>query len=201
LYKQYIVMSRQVFNPAPDWLEAQLTESLPDMHTDEQRMRWLIALARKNIERQTGGPFAAAIFDMNSGKLISAAVNRVEPLNASIAHAEMLAITGAQQVLGSFDLGADGLPSCELVTSSEPCAMCFGALPWSGIRRLVCGARAEDAERIGFDEGPKHPDWIGELERRSIAVQRDVCREQAVAVLNDYVASACTIYNGGKGAE
>jgi hypothetical protein len=33
--------------------------------------------------------------------------------------------------------------------------MCFGAIPWSGRRRLVSGARSSDAEDIGFDEGPK----------------------------------------------
>ena len=41
----------------------------------------------------------------------------------------------------------------EMVASTQPCAMCLGATPWSGIRRLVCGARDEDAEEIGFDEG------------------------------------------------
>jgi hypothetical protein len=34
----------------------------------------------------------------------------------------------------------------------------FGAVPWSGVRRLACGARDEDASDIGFDEGPKMAD-------------------------------------------
>jgi tRNA(Arg) A34 adenosine deaminase TadA len=48
-----------------------------------------------------------------------------------------------------------------MVVSTEPCALCLGAIPWSGIRRLVCGARDEDARSIGFDEGEKVPYWIG----------------------------------------
>ncbi|HCS12210.1 MAG TPA: tRNA-specific adenosine deaminase, partial [Zetaproteobacteria bacterium] len=85
---------------------------------------------------------------------------------------------------------------CELVTSCEPCAMCFGAIPWSGIRRVVCGATAADAQRIGFDEGPRHPDWVAELEKRGIHVQTGVCRDAAARVLNDYQSAQGVIYNG-----
>jgi len=159
-------------------------------------MRLVIEFAGLNVQQGTGGPFGAAIFDMDDGRLIAAGVNRVVPLNSSAAHAEMLAIAGAQQKLGSFDLGASGLPYCEMVSSCEPCAMCFGALPWSGIRQLVCGAKAEDALRIGFDEGPRHPDWIGELEARGIRVLTGVCRNKAAAVLAGYRAGGGLIYNG-----
>jgi len=189
-----------MLNDAPDWLNTHLAATLPDMHTNEQRMRWVIDLARENIAQQTGGPFAAAVFDINSGKLIAASVNRVESLQCSLAHAEMMALAAAERHVGHFDLSATDLDAngmaCELVTSSEPCAMCFGALPWSGIRRLVCAARAVDAEKIGFDEGPKHPNWQRELERRGIAVQRDVSRDEAVAILIAYHASGGMIYNG-----
>jgi len=33
--------------------------------------------------------------------------------------------------------------------------MCFGAVPWSGVRHLVCGVRGEDAAEVGFNEEPK----------------------------------------------
>ena len=95
----------------------------------------------------------------------------------------------AQKSLGSFDLGAPGLPACELVTSVEPCAMCAGAVLWSGVRRLVCGASSDDARAIGFDEGPKHPDWASELRRRGIEVVEGVLRAEAVAVLEQLSAS------------
>lgn len=158
-------------------------------------MALAIEFSRLNVEYGTGGPFGAAVFDTDSGRLIAAGVNRVVPLNASIAHAEMLAICGAQQMLGSFDLRAEGLPRCELVTSCEPCAMCFGAIPWSGVCRVVCGATAADAERIGFDEGPRHPDWVAELERRGIEVLTRVCHDDAARVLAGYQAGQGLIYN------
>jgi len=76
--------------------------------------------------------------------------------------------------------------------------MCFGAVPWSGVTRLVCGARDEDARSIGFDEGPKLANWVEALEQRGITVVRDVLREQAANVLREYADTGGTIYNPGQ---
>ena len=77
--------------------------------------------------------------------------------------------------------------------------MCLGAVCWSGVRQIVCGARGEDAGRIGFDEGPKPADWVSELERRGIAVTRDVMRERAAQVLRSYRDCGGPIYNARAG--
>jgi tRNA(Arg) A34 adenosine deaminase TadA len=74
--------------------------------------------------------------------------------------------------------------------------MCLGALPWAGIHSLVCGAREEDARAVGFDEGDKPADWIAGLERRGIRVTRDVRREEARQILEDYVRRGGVVYNG-----
>lgn len=156
-------------------------------------MGLVIELARTNVSRQTGGPFAAAIFDTATGEVIAPGVNLVVSSHAAVAHAEMLAIAVAGRVLESFDLG---VRATELFTSTEPCAMCLGAIPWSGVRRLVCGARDEDARQIGFDEGDKPTDWIGRLRTRGIDVIQDVSRTEATAVLEEYARAGGTIYNG-----
>ena len=58
----------------------------------------------------------------------------------------MVAIMLWATMIGHFDLGGPGRPPYELVASTEPCAMCLGAAPWSGgVRHLVCGARDEAA--------------------------------------------------------
>ena len=158
-------------------------------------MAFVIEASRINVEQQTGGPFAAAIFERDSGKLVSLGINLVETEKLSILHAEMVAFAVAQAKLGTYDLGAEGLPAHELVTSTEPCAMCFGAISWSGVRRVVTGARDPDARSIGFDEGPKMTDWQSALEQRGIEVVRDIQREQAAAVLTDYLAGGGGIYN------
>ena len=182
----------------PGWIENALADSQQVYPNVEARMRLIIKLAQLNIEHKTGGPFGAGIFESKSGRLISVGVNIVESADCSIAHAEMVAIAVAQRVIGSYDLGGRKDVVYQLVTSTEPCAMCLGAIPWSGVRSVVCGARDEDARSIGFDEGHKPPDWIKSLESRGISVVRDVLREQAKAVLLEYSKRGGLIYNAGQ---
>lgn len=179
----------------PAWLKAMLTGDL-EMRDPERRMRWVIGLSRRNVEEGTGGPFAAAVFARETGELLGAGVNRVEPLNLSPAHAEVMACALAQKRAGTFDL--NGVNSgCELVTSSQPCLMCLGAVLWSGVTRLVYGAAAADVEGIvGFDEGPLPRDWAGELGKRGITVVGEFLRAEAVEVLELYKKTAGTVYNG-----
>jgi tRNA(Arg) A34 adenosine deaminase TadA len=182
----------------PPWLQAIRERQEGVLASTDARMEFAIELARRNIEHRTGGPFGAAVFDAASGKLVSVGVNLVEASNCSLAHAEMIAIGLAQQTAGHYDLGAAGV--YELVTSVEPCAMCLGAIPWSGLRRVVCGACGEDAAAIGFDEGAKPVDWPGELRKRGIAVIRDVRRPEARAVLQQYAQTGGLLYNPGQGS-
>ncbi|MCA1688298.1 MAG: nucleoside deaminase, partial [Actinobacteria bacterium] len=126
-------------------------------------------------------------------------VNLVTSLDCSAFHAEIVAIMVAQQKVGDFDLGGPGRPPYELVASTEPCAMCLGATPWSGVKHLVCGARGEDAEEIGFDEGIKHDGWVSSLEERGITVERDVLRDEAASVLREYAEKGGEIYNSRRG--
>lgn len=123
----------------PGWIETALPDAKRVYPDIAARMDVVIELSRRNVDARTGGPFGAAIFEMHSGRLVAPGVNRVIPGNCSVAHAETLAIMTAQAILGTYDLGADGLPPMELVSSTEPCAMCLGAVVWSGVRRLVCG--------------------------------------------------------------
>jgi tRNA(Arg) A34 adenosine deaminase TadA len=181
----------------PPWIE-QFIATAPNVFPGvEERMRFVIALARENVRHGTGGPFAAAVFDGN-GQLVAPGINLVTVANCSVLHAEIVALMLAQKSLARYDLGDGGKQRFDLVATTEPCAMCFGALPWSGVQQLVCGARDEDARAIGFDEGPKLPDWVSALNSRGIAVQRDVLREEAAAVLRDYAAAGGVIYNAGR---
>ena len=143
----------------PNWVEPFLADFNADLSTTELRMRLVIELSRENFKQTTGGPFAAAVFDLDSGNLLHCGVNLVESVGCSIAHAEVVALSLAQQSLGSYDLSKNSR-RCQLLTSTEPCAMCLGAICWSGLRSVVCAARDEDARKIGFDEGDKPNDWI-----------------------------------------
>ncbi len=181
----------------PDWL-AEYAESYRPSLVVEERMRFVIGAARRNIDEGCG-PFAAAVFERETGALVSLGVNLVESRNCSILHAELVAIMLAQQHLGTYDLGGSGLPAHELASSAEPGAMCFGAIPWSGVRSLVTGAVGEEVRLIGFDEGAKPENWIEELESRGIRVRTGVEREQAKKVLRLYQQSGGRIYNSKEG--
>ena len=179
----------------PGWLPA-VVDWRRRYATDEDRMRLAVALARENVVRRTGGPFGAAVFESESGRLVAAGVNGVVRLGNSTLHAEMVAFMMAEARLGTYSLGAEGMPRHELVTSCEPCAMCLGATLWSGVRRLVCGATREDAGRLDFDEGPVFDASYEYLARRGIAIVRGVCRAEAAAVLELYRARGGEVYNG-----
>ena len=183
----------------PEWVEDLLVDPDQIYASVEERMRLVIELSRSNIRHETGGPFGAAVFDRETNKLLAPGVNLVVASGYSVAHAEMVAIMVAQQLVGDFDLGDEGQPPYELVASTEPCAMCLGAIPWSGVRYLVCGARSEDAQRIGFEEGPKPVEWVRSLEECSITVARNVCRDEAASVLRQYAEEGGVIYNSRQG--
>jgi tRNA(Arg) A34 adenosine deaminase TadA len=160
----------------------------------ESRMRRVIGWSRQNIVLG-GGPFAAAVFCRESGRCLALGVNRVVANHCSLAHAEIMALMLAQEAARHHNLSEAG--NFVLCSSSEPCAQCFGALPWSGIRALEYGASREDVEAIGFDEGPKPTDWREALQSRGIAVHGPLLRDEASAVLRDYAALGGPVYNGG----
>jgi tRNA(Arg) A34 adenosine deaminase TadA len=164
--------------------------------TDVDRMMLAIAMSRENVERETGGPFGAAIFESQSGRLVAVGMNSVVRLNNCALHGEMVAFMMAQQRVRSFTLNSPTLPEHELFTSCEPCAMCLGATLWSGVRRVVYGAAREDAARLNFVEGPVFPESYKYLEDRGIRIERGLLRSEATAVLERYREKRGTIYNG-----
>jgi tRNA(Arg) A34 adenosine deaminase TadA len=157
-------------------------------------MRLAIALARKNVETRTGGPFGAAVFERSTGKLVAGGVNLVLPMKNSMLHAEVVAIILAEHRLQSFTLGIESGTEHELVTSCEPCAMCLGAIHWSGVSSVITGATKQDAEETRFEEGPVFPESYQYLEQRGVSIAREVLREEARAVLRLYATMSGEIY-------
>jgi tRNA(Arg) A34 adenosine deaminase TadA len=179
----------------PDWVQSVV--DFDHHHSDDmEKMRVAIRVSRENVERGTGGPFGAAIFERDSGKLVSVGMNSVVRYNNCTLHGEMVAFMMAQQCVGSFTLAGASMPAHELFTSCEPCAMCLGATLWSGVKRVVYGAGREDASRLNFEEGPVFPESYKYLEDRGITIQRSVLRDEAKAVLELYRSKAGKIYNG-----
>jgi tRNA(Arg) A34 adenosine deaminase TadA len=178
----------------PSWIE-EFSQAYTDTDDISKRMAFVISASRQNVVEKTGGPFAAAIFEIESGKLVSLGVNLVTDQGLSVLHAEILAISIAQRKLENYDLGGSNMPQHELVTSTEPCAMCFGAIPWSGVKRFITAAHDRDARSIGFDEGPKLQNWENALIERDIKVITNINRDEAYSVLKLYRDTSGHIYN------
>lgn len=108
-------------------------------------MQTAIDEARHGMDHNHGGPFGAVI--VKEGEIISRAHNDVLRTNDPTAHAEILAIRQASEILDRFDLS-----DCEMYTTSEPCPMCLAAIYWARIKTIYFGSDKEDVARIGFDD-------------------------------------------------
>ena len=180
----------------PEWIDDFLKQYQFPLVSNEERMRFVLKLTLQNIEKTTGGPFGAAVFERESGQLVSVGVNVVLKQGCSAAHAEMMAIMLAQKELGTHDLGIAELPEFQLVTSGKMCAMCLGSVVWSGVREVLASAQPEDVENIvGFDEGPAPADYDQQLEKRGISIIPSFLREEGCEVLQRYVELEGIVYN------
>ncbi len=108
-------------------------------------MQEAIALSLHSVRSGKGGPFGAVI--VKDGEIIAKAHNQVTSTNDPTAHAEIVAIRDACQVLQTFQL-----KGCEIYTSCEPCPMCLGAIYWARLDRVYYANTKADAAQIGFDD-------------------------------------------------
>ncbi len=165
----------------PAWTKDYVAGLADTAASSAERMKVAVELSRQNIVHKTGGPFGACVFDLSSGKLVSAGVNLVPTSKFSIAHAEIVAISLAQQKLDLLHLHG-----YELVSSCEPCAMCTASIPWARVSKLTFGADDEDARTCGFNEGVKPENWREIFKAGGIEVEGPVLREEARAVFDLY---------------
>lgn len=150
-----------------------MQKSKEEMTKDESFMQK--ALAEAQIALQEGEiPIGAVVVCRD--RIIARAHNQTETLHDVTAHAEMLAITSASNLLGG-----KYLPECTLYVTVEPCVMCAGALGWSQMSRIVYGA---SDEKRGFSRyAPKalHPKatvTAGVLEAECAQLMKDFFRQK-----------------------
>ncbi len=111
----------------------------------EKFMKIAFEEAKEGIEKGDGGPFGAVI--VKSGKVVASGHNMVVGSNDPTAHAEIVAIRRASDRLGSFHL-----KGCTLYVTAEPCPMCFAAIHWAHIEKVVYCNTKEQSASIGFDD-------------------------------------------------
>jgi tRNA(adenine34) deaminase len=106
-------------------------ESIIDLRSDDYFMGQALRQALKAYEAEEV-PIGAVV--VREGKIIARAANQVETLRDATAHAEMLAITQAEEAVGDWRL-----TDCDLYVTKEPCPMCAGALVHARLRRVIFG--------------------------------------------------------------
>lgn len=139
------------------------------MNDDERFMREALKEAREAL-RQDEIPIGAVV--VAGGVVIGRGHNMTEGLHDVTAHAEMQAITAAEEYLGG-----KYLDRCTLYVTVEPCVMCAGAIAWSQMGRLVFGA--SDAKR-GYQR------YAPEALHPKTEVVSGVLAEEASAMMKDF---------------
>lgn len=181
----------------PAWVAEEVAAFAPPLTERANRIALTNVLAERNFREDSGGPFAALVYDLAEERLVSAGVNLVLSSNLSSAHAEVTALSLAQTALASWDLSAGEI---ELDVNWRPCAMCYGATIWAGVRVLaIAGSGDEITEYTGFNEGPMRDDWAEQMHQRGIEVLDDQAKPEAIEVFRRYRASDPLVYNPARG--
>ena len=149
-----------------------------DLPTDDYFMREALRQAQKAYAADEV-PVGAVV--VREGKIIARAHNQVELLKDATAHAEMLALTAAEEGVGDWRL-----TDCDLYVTKEPCPMCAGALVHTRIRRVIFGCADLAAGAAGSMmnllqmPGLNHRCEItsGVLEKECAAVLQDFFRKR-----------------------
>lgn len=124
----------------------------------------VVDLSIDNI-RNGGGPFSAAV--VKDGKIIATGVNRVTATHDPTAHAEVMAIRKACEILDTYDLS-----DCVIYSSCEPCPMCLGAIYWARIPELFYCNTKQDARDINFDDSFIYDELAKNPEDRKLKMVR-----------------------------
>jgi len=114
------------------------------MKNDRSLLKKAIEIAEKGISKGSG-PFGAVV--TKNGEILASANNMVVLSHDPTAHAEVLAIRKASEILKSHNLSG-----CVIYTSCEPCPMCLGAIYWAGIKKVVYASDRTDAATAGFSD-------------------------------------------------
>lgn len=106
-------------------------EPIIDLHSDTYFMGEALRQATRAYEAEEV-PVGAVV--VRGGRIIARAFNQIELLKDATAHAEMLAITQAEEAVGDWRLN-----DCTLYVTKEPCPMCAGAIVHVRFARVVFG--------------------------------------------------------------
>ncbi len=120
-------------------------------------------------------PIGAVI--VKDGKIVARAHNLTETLNDSTAHAEILAIRQASEILGGWRL-----INCDLYVTMEPCIMCSGAIVQSRIKKLIIGTK--HIKNLNIEK--QHEFKIDYFDTCNVEVTFDILKDECSSILQEF---------------
>lgn len=141
-------------------------------------MRFAIKKAREGIKKGQS-PFAACI--VKKDKVVVCIHNAVWKTTDITAHAEVLAIRRVCKILNTINL-----KGCVLYSTCEPCPMCFSAIHWAKISKIIYGTRIKDAKKIGFSELSISDKKLKQLGKSPVKIVADYMRKENLEIFKEW---------------
>ncbi len=142
-------------------------------------MQVAIEAARSGIRLGHGGPFGACL--VKNGKILAVAHNTVLKTYDATCHAEINAIRGA-----SKKWKTPFLEEAVIYSTTEPCPMCFAAIHWARISRVVYGADIADVKRRGFNELTISSSKLKMMGRSPVRITKGFMRRECLGLLREW---------------
>ena len=150
----------------------------PDTNDDRHYMSLAIEEALKGV-REGQTPFGACI--VRNGRVIAADHNQVWQNTDITAHAEIVTLRNACRAENSIDLS-----NAVIYSTTEPCPMCFAAIHWARITRIVYGASIQDAADHGFHEIHLSNQQIKQIGNLQLDITPGVMRERCLGCFKEW---------------
>ncbi|MDD4878023.1 MAG: nucleoside deaminase [Candidatus Nanoarchaeia archaeon] len=145
---------------------------------DEDFMRLAIAKTKEGIKKcQT--PFGACI--VKKGRVVACEHNVVWKEGNPVMHAEVHAIRQACRKLKTIDLSG-----CIIYSTTEPCPMCYSAIHWARIKRIVYGASIADAKKAGFNELAISNSTMKKIGKNKIKIESGLLKKECVELFKTW---------------
>ncbi|MEX0775781.1 MAG: nucleoside deaminase [Phycisphaeraceae bacterium] len=156
------------------------------MTDDARYMRMALDACRRGVE---GGqsPFGACI--VRDSQVLACYHNHVWLQTDPTAHAEVVAIRQACAQVRHVHLEGGTIYS-----TTEPCPMCFSAIHWARIDRIVFAARVEDAGQFGFNELRITNAQMKQIGGATVQVDGDFLRDEALMIYRHWRERGGKVY-------
>ncbi|MFC1808296.1 nucleoside deaminase [Candidatus Omnitrophota bacterium] len=141
-------------------------------------MQLAVNEARKNLKSLDGGPFGACI--VKKGRILAISRNTVLK-NDATCHAETNAIREASKKLKTYDLSG-----CEIYSTTEPCPMCFSAIHWANIDKIIYGTKIADVKKLGFNELVISNNQMKKLGKSKVKIVPGILLAECKQLLSDW---------------